>query len=169
MLSRTFVLSLLMPGAEQILHGRPLRGVLLYFAFVLTLAVALLRAAYLGTEVWADGPFLIGLAMAVVLWLAAQGLLMRRGYLQRHRARFAAERNRHFELGVRCYLSNDLGAAAAAFREALRLDPEDADAWFYLEDVLAEAGRTADAQRARKRCAAVDFAGKWAALHRATL
>jgi len=158
---RDFLLSLILPGTGQIACGRPVRGILLCVAFTAAAAVAATRAAFLPGSVVLDVPFLLALGLMAAAWLLAQwGMLLR---LRQHSLRpcLHPARDRHFERGVIFYLRADLVAAEHEFRRALLLDPEDADAWFYLAAVLEELGEVRRAQRARAHCRAVDVQGKW--------
>lgn len=68
----------------------------------------------------------------------------------------AANGQDYHDEGARLTAAGDFAAAAAAYREALRLDSEDAAAWSNLGYVLCCAGRPDAAARACKRAIAID-------------
>jgi tetratricopeptide (TPR) repeat protein len=156
-----YFLSLIMPGAGQILINGSYRGLVLCIVFFSAAAISVVRLMVAGEELLYDPLFLIAAAVAIGAWALAQwGMLMRLrlGSLQKCTA---PARDRYFERGVKLYFQSRWSEAEREFRQALKLDFEDADALFYLAATLQEQGKTRRARRAWKRCLAGDDTEKW--------
>jgi len=161
MLSRAFFLSLIFPGAGEILCLRPIRGLLISLLYILSVCAAIMQGILADGALTQNTPFRVAAGCAAACWIGAQaGMLsrMRRAAFDRC---IEPARDRHFERGVRLFLTGESVPAEREFRRALRLDPEDADACFYLAAVLEEQGKTRAAAHQHACCPLMDHDGKW--------
>ena len=161
MLSRAFVLSLILPGAGEILCLRPSRGLLICVLYILSLSGAIMQGIVANGPLTRNAPFRVAAGCAAACWIGAQAIMLSR----MRRAAFGRciepARDRHFERGVRLFLGGEGVQAERQFRRALHLDPDDADARFYLAAVFEEQGKTRAAADQRARCRLIDHNGKW--------
>ncbi len=161
MLSRAFLLSLILPGSGEIICLRPRRGLFICLLYILSLSGAIVQGILADGSLALNTPFQVAAGCAAACWIGAQAIMMGR----MRRAAFGKcikpARDRHFERGVRLFLGDESVQAEREFRRALRLDPDDADARFYLAAVLEAQGKTHAAADQRTRCRLVDHDRKW--------
>jgi len=164
-------ISLALPGCGHIAAGRHLKGLLLFFLFGFAADGVLYgqAKAFLRPDQPTPTVCTLALLLGIGLWayaLADTVALVRR---TRRVAASASVADAHVRQALVAYLANDLDAASAALRAALRLDPTDADALFYLGVVLARTGRPRHARRFLRRCLRWDRESKWEAEAQAQL
>jgi tetratricopeptide (TPR) repeat protein len=158
-------ISLALPGCGHIAAGRHLKGLLLFFLFGFAVDGVLYgqAKAFLRPDQPTPTACTVALFLGIGLWgyaLADTVALVRRAGRV---AASASVADAHVRQALVAYLANDLDAASAALRSALRLDPTDADTLFYFAVVLAHTGRPRHARRFFRRCLRWDREGKWEA------
>jgi tetratricopeptide (TPR) repeat protein len=161
---RLFLLSLLLPGAGQILSGHVYRGMALCAIYVFFASMAFTRSILPGSDIL----LAIGMLGAGGSWLAAQMGMLSRLKISPLQNCVLPMRDDYFQRGVTLYFQAEMERSEHEFRRALRLDPTDTDAWFYLAASLYRQGKIHRAARAFGRCAELDVNGKWE-WHRKTL
>ncbi len=161
MFRRGALLSIVFPGAGQIIEGKPVAGFLMAVGFAVGIGGAVFRWITLdAVEPLEDTVLLIALVLAVLAWLGAQLETIRRLF-RRCGAPAREKRDAHYREGMIALLRNDLEEAEAGFKAALRLDPWDADSMLQLGTVYRSGGRPRRARRMLKKCRANDLEGKW--------
>jgi tetratricopeptide (TPR) repeat protein len=156
------LLSAIAPGAGHLVRRQYLRAAALLLTFVVLLdgvAIGLLLVAPREPELGHRLALHCGIGAGFV-WLVALGHMIYRSYVfdenrQRQRVELL------FRQGQQDYLRGDHQAALEAFKQAIKLDREDADLRLYLASTYQALGQRRRARRALRKCLNVDDAGKW--------
>lgn len=156
------LLTVILPGLGHFIIRQYLRASLLLLLFVLladgTVVGRMLiapRNAELGGQMT-----LLCAAGAGCIWLAAVAHIFYLNFIfneKAHRDRI----EQLFQQGQQNYLRSQYDEAAAAFRRAVRLDPEDPDVRFYLGCTLREMGLKRKARSQLRKCRILDVQDKW--------
>lgn len=155
--------SAVLPGCGHIAVGQHGKGLLLFFLFGFAVDGVLYGHAqfFLRPEQGSSALYVL----ALILWLGLGAYAVTdtvRLALRSRRVEAGTEAaDAHIRQALVAYLADDLGAAETAARAALRANPNDADALFYLGVVYAQTGRRRLARRAFGRCLRCDADGKW--------
>jgi tetratricopeptide (TPR) repeat protein len=158
--------SVVLPGLGQVVAGRTLRGLALFFLFGCAADGYFYSQALriLPPEVAPVAPGLVRTLSLVgggLVWLVAFADVVRLASRNRRIRSRAAEATAHIRKGLIAYLRHDLPAATRAFLAALRIDDRDPDALYHLGVAYAAAGQRRKARRALRRCVRFDADGKW--------
>ena len=109
-----------------------------------------------------DAALLLGLIIAGGAWLLAQcGMASSLLHSSRMRGPAREQRDAHYREGMVAFLRDELDAAEAKFKAALRLDPGDVDSMLQLGTILKARGQRRRARRMFKKCRSRDLEGKW--------
>lgn len=148
------------PGWGHIVLGRCFRGVLLFFGFTV-----LANGVFIAPHLWTDGfgrDIAVALACAgTVYWLYAALDFIRIAFWRQLQS-VRESKKRLFRDALTHYLRNDLSACRRELRTILRLDVDDADAYFHLGMCYKAMGARWRARRCFALCRAKDPDGKWA-------
>lgn len=149
----------LIPGLGHIAIGRCFRGVLLFFGFTF-----FVNGFIIAPVLWHDGfgrDISVALACAgSIYWLYATLDFFRIAYWRGLQSVRDSKR-RLFLDALTHYLRNDLAAARRELRTILRLDSDDADAYFHLAMTYKAMGARWRARRCFALCRTKDSHGKW--------
>jgi hypothetical protein len=157
--------SLALPGCGHVVAGRHLKGLFLFFLFGFAVDGVLYGQAQALLRPDQPVPAICTLALLLGICLWAYALVDTVGLARRSRRMEANApvTDAHVRRALVAYLADDLDTATTALRAALRMDPTDPDALFYLGVVLARGGRPRQARRLLHRCLRWDREGKWEA------
>jgi hypothetical protein len=158
------IVSALLPGAGHIVTGRQFKGILIAFAYVLAVMVALLRIFLVWPEgsIATDGAFLLSAGAGLTLWVLA--------FLDRYGALYGFRRpaprwevDRHLRQGVIHHLRGELPEAEQELALAVKLAPRDVDVQMHLARVYRDSGLKKKCRRLLKKCRWLDEEQKWTA------
>ncbi|MBI3096839.1 MAG: hypothetical protein HYY93_01130 [Planctomycetes bacterium] len=150
----------LIPGLGHIAIGRCFRGVLLFFGFTF-----FVNGFIIAPFLWHGDGFGRDISVALacagsVYWLYATLDFFRIAYWRGLQSVRDSKR-RLFLDALTHYLRNDLAAARRELRSILRLDSDDADAYFHLAMTYKAMGARWRARRCLALCRTKDANGKW--------
>ena len=156
-------LSAVLPGCGHIAMGHPGRGLLIFFLFGFAVDGVIYGHvnSFLPPQHAATTTYTLALVAGILLWVIAVADATRLVRRERRAETQADLATAHVRRALVAYLAEDLRAAVAALGDALRIDPRDPDALFYLGVVHAHAGQRRQAQRALRRCLRHDLDEKW--------
>ena len=151
---------MVLPGIGHILRSRIAVGVAFFFGVIVLLNV-LAYAAFRAEPATSGRRAAVLVGGLCLVWLGCQAHL---AYLLYgvDPAKHAERKERAFHEGLQHYVRDELSDAIHRFKDVLRIEPFDHDAYFYLGLCLSKAGTYRRAVRCFKKCIEFDDERKWA-------
>ena len=156
----SLLLSVIAPGTGHLIRRQYLRASGLMLAFVAALDGVIIARWLIKDEGFGASLMTWSLIALAAVWLVAVGHTFYLCFIfneKRHRRRVEIL----FTEGQQDYLRGDHEAALAAFRQSVRLEPEDPDVRFYLALAYRALGHTRRARRTLRKCLDIDTKRKW--------
>jgi tetratricopeptide (TPR) repeat protein len=158
-----FTLSVVFPGLGQVLLGRYLKGILIFFSIIILLDLSLVILPIILL-------FPLGLpsgtlcsmfyALCFLIYLYNLWDISNIVYL-RYRKRLQEKKKTILKQSIIYYLQNDLNSAKSELRKALKLDKDDVDTLYYLSRIERASGRTSKEKAILTKLSNLDLENKW--------